>query len=107
MVECYSWYFHLVYRAWHGIATIKRNLRKTTIQEKIDFWQQHKAKKDYDNNSNERPPNILVVGLDSTSRINFNRNMQQTRKLLESLDAVEMFGYTKGFTIFCFLAFDA
>jgi hypothetical protein len=42
------------------------------------------------------PPNILIIGQDSTSRLNFRRHMRKTLKILESLGAVEMFGYTRG-----------
>lgn len=38
---------------------------------------------------------ILVVGLDSVSRLNFHRMMPKTVKALQSLGAVEMLGYTK------------
>ncbi|XP_029676775.1 uncharacterized protein LOC115243716 isoform X1 [Formica exsecta] len=39
--------------------------------------------------------NVLVIGLDSVSRMNFHRMMPKTVKLLHSLGAVEMLGYTK------------
>ncbi|XP_014478819.1 PREDICTED: uncharacterized protein LOC106746589 isoform X2 [Dinoponera quadriceps] len=38
---------------------------------------------------------ILVIGLDSVSRLNFHRMMPMTVKALQSLGAVEMLGYTK------------
>lgn len=38
---------------------------------------------------------VLIVGLDSISRLNFHRMMPKTVKALQSLDAVEMLGYTK------------
>ncbi|EFN87029.1 hypothetical protein EAI_05930 [Harpegnathos saltator] len=38
---------------------------------------------------------ILVIGLDSISRLNFHRMMPMTVKALHSLGAVEMLGYTK------------
>ncbi|XP_025074094.1 uncharacterized protein LOC105427274 [Pogonomyrmex barbatus] len=38
---------------------------------------------------------VLVVGLDSVSRMNFHRMMPKTVKSLQSLGAVEMLGYTK------------
>lgn len=42
------------------------------------------------------PPNIIVLGIDSTSRLNFLRYMSQTIEVLESLGAKEMLGFTKG-----------
>ena len=38
---------------------------------------------------------ILIVGLDSVSRVNFHRQMPRTVRALEDLDAVEMLGYNK------------
>ncbi|EFN74161.1 hypothetical protein EAG_14073 [Camponotus floridanus] len=38
---------------------------------------------------------ILVLGIDSVSRMNFHRMMPKTVKLLHSLNAVEMLGFTK------------
>lgn len=38
---------------------------------------------------------VLVLGIDSVSRMNFHRMMPKTVKLLRSLGAVEMLGYTK------------
>ncbi|KAH6928885.1 hypothetical protein HPB50_020693 [Hyalomma asiaticum] len=44
----------------------------------------------------ERPINVLVLGIDSTSRMNFDRHMKRTRKLVtEELLAFEFFGYNK------------
>ncbi|XP_012139050.1 uncharacterized protein LOC100878029 isoform X2 [Megachile rotundata] len=39
--------------------------------------------------------NLLIVGIDSVSRINFHRMMPHTVQALQSLGAVEMLGYTK------------
>ncbi|XP_037521409.1 uncharacterized protein LOC119398649 [Rhipicephalus sanguineus] len=40
--------------------------------------------------------NVLVLGIDSTSRMNFNRHMKRTRRLLlGKLNAFELFGYNK------------
>ncbi|KAH7987130.1 hypothetical protein HPB51_026545 [Rhipicephalus microplus] len=44
----------------------------------------------------ERPVNVLVLGIDSTSRLNFDRHMKRTRKLLtKELLAFEFVGYNK------------
>ncbi|KAH8001167.1 hypothetical protein HPB51_026324 [Rhipicephalus microplus] len=44
----------------------------------------------------ERPVNVLVLGIDSTSRLNFDCHMKRTRKLLtEELFAFEFLGYNK------------
>ncbi|XP_076625546.1 uncharacterized protein LOC143343961 isoform X1 [Colletes latitarsis] len=38
---------------------------------------------------------LLIVGLDSVSRLNFHRMMPRTVQALQDLEAVEMLGYTK------------
>jgi hypothetical protein len=43
----------------------------------------------------ERPPNVIMIGMDSTSRLNFRRSMFKTRQILEQIGAHEMLGYTK------------
>lgn len=44
-----------------------------------------------------RPPNILVIGWDSSSRNNFHRFMHRTVDILENIiKPVEMVGYNKG-----------
>lgn len=42
------------------------------------------------------PPNVVLLGIDSMSRLSFQRNMKKTRKYLQEIGAVEMLGYTKG-----------
>ncbi|XP_046386569.1 uncharacterized protein LOC124156216 isoform X2 [Ischnura elegans] len=39
--------------------------------------------------------NLLILGLDASSRQNFHRQMPQTREFLEELGAVELVGYNK------------
>lgn len=42
------------------------------------------------------PPNVVLLGIDSMSRLSFQRNMKKTRMYLQEIGAVEMLGYTKG-----------
>ncbi|CAH1954114.1 unnamed protein product [Acanthoscelides obtectus] len=42
-----------------------------------------------------KPLNVLVVGLDAVSRLNLHRQMPDTLKYLQQLEAVEMLGYNK------------
>lgn len=96
MVQC-SW-SHLTqvhYRGFHGVATSEGNARKSIIQHKVDYWDK-KRTSGPTTNIHDEPPNIIVVGIDSTSRINFRRNMFKTFRTLKNLGAIEMFGYTKG-----------
>ncbi|OXA63650.1 hypothetical protein Fcan01_03216, partial [Folsomia candida] len=77
------------YRMWHGIATTSNIERKHLIKRKLEFWKKHKTETNY------RPPNILIIGHDSTSRLNFRRQMPKTLTVLENLGAVEMLGYMR------------
>ncbi|XP_071448112.1 uncharacterized protein [Hetaerina americana] len=39
--------------------------------------------------------NLLIIGLDASSRMNFHRQMPRTREFLEELGAIELVGYNK------------
>lgn len=41
------------------------------------------------------PLNVLVIGIDAVSRLNFHRQMPKTIEILENLNAVELLGYNK------------
>lgn len=45
--------------------------------------------------ANDRKINLLVLGLDSVSRINFRRQMQKSTRFLSQLGNIEMLGYNK------------
>lgn len=93
MVECGRIKFPAVavpYRAFHGKAAISSESSKSQmIAKKIDFWKNRKP-------DEVLPPNVIIFGLDSTSRLNFRRNMFEAKAFLESVGAVEMNGYVKG-----------
>lgn len=44
----------------------------------------------------DRPPNVLLIGIDTNSRLNSRRQLHQSLKILRELGAIEMLGYTKG-----------
>jgi hypothetical protein len=82
------------YRMFHGSAFAAERHSNSTVKRKEKFWQTNNGKVNiYDVIA---PPNILIIGQDSTSRLNFRRFMRKTLGILESLGAVEMLGYTKG-----------
>lgn len=94
MVECGSIKFIPVavrYRAFHASAVVKGSQKSQNVEKKILHW------KSEDAGQERLPPNVLIFGLDSTSRLNFRRNMFETRRFLENIGAVEMLGYTKGY----------
>ncbi|XP_032676135.1 uncharacterized protein LOC116846422 isoform X2 [Odontomachus brunneus] len=58
-------------------------------------WVEDRCKQALDTDTANDRLSMLVIGLDSISRLNFHRMMPMTVKALQSLGAVEMFGYTK------------
>jgi hypothetical protein len=86
----------VTYSAFH--ASPHNALLKGKAKQKVDFWRRRRStsSSNVPPPSDEIPPNILIIGHDSTSRLNFRRHMTKTVKILESLGAVEMMGYTKG-----------
>ncbi len=42
------------------------------------------------------PPSVILLGVDTMSRLNSVRNFEKSRAVLKSIGAVEMKGYTKG-----------
>jgi hypothetical protein len=78
------------YRGFHAFASITNSKQGDKVRKKIKYW------KLANEDAGPIPPNVLILGIDSTSRLNFRRNMFKTRKILEELEAVEMMGYTKG-----------
>ena len=86
-VKCMSkyWPFFLdvVYQDYHALV---QPMKSSATREKIKTWK----------DVTKIPPSVVILGMDSISRLNFQRTMPKTRELLESLGAVEMLGYTKG-----------
>jgi hypothetical protein len=89
MIEC-SWVsrVNILYRGFHT-STFTNSSK---ISSKSSQWT-HNLKSEF----LTPPPNILIIEQDSTSRLNFRRNMHETLKILqEELGAVEILGFTKG-----------
>jgi hypothetical protein len=84
-------YKSVTYRGFHGNANTNKTLENPRVKRKVEFWQNNRKNAD-----DEIPPNILLVGQDSTSRMNFRRHMNKTLEILHSLGAIEMKGHTKG-----------
>jgi len=95
--------------SFHAMALVPTT---SNVTAKINYWQDAKRK----NPGVKKPPDVVIIGvllyfvlfklfksrlwfffkIDSMSRLSFTRTMSHTRKVLEGLGAVEMFGYTKG-----------
>ncbi|XP_076280793.1 uncharacterized protein LOC143209265 isoform X2 [Lasioglossum baleicum] len=71
-----------IYKDYHAFLP-----RFRSIEKKYEGSKAAKAKSEY--------LSVLMIGLDSVSRINFHRMMPKTVGALEKLGAVEMLGYTK------------
>jgi len=71
----------ILYKQFHPVV-----LESSIEQSKLNYWKK----------LNLLPPNVLILGVDSMSRANFRRSMPETKKFLEEIGAVELFGHTKG-----------
>lgn len=80
------------YEKFHAIPV----LTNPEIQSKINFWKNCTSQKLCRTSFSSVPPNVLVIGIGSTSRLNFRRFMNRTVNFLTKLGAVEMMGYSKG-----------
>lgn len=80
-VECKNDTNAIVYRDYHAFPQ-----RKEKVEERC------RTRNTMDNKNRL---SILVVGLDSISRLNFHRTMPNSVKALKSMEAIEMLGYTK------------
>ncbi|CAG7718803.1 unnamed protein product, partial [Allacma fusca] len=57
-------------------------LVKPNVQKKLDFWKDQ-----------EKPPNILILGIDSVSRLHAHRSLPKTLSLLKAMNFLEFKGY--------------
>lgn len=80
-IEC-SRNKEVIYKDYHAFLP-----RFRSIEEKVE--------KVRGANPNTEHLSLLIVGLDSVSRLNFHRMMPKTVQALQKLGAVEMLGYTK------------
>lgn len=86
-----------VYKNFHLIAKIPPGDK--ILAKKLNYWK--KCKKESSckgvKGRKGRPPNVLMIGIDSTSRLNFHRHMPHSKAILQRrLGAIEMNGFTKG-----------
>ncbi|XP_077296279.1 uncharacterized protein LOC143918323 [Arctopsyche grandis] len=67
-----------IYKDFHSFVIIKNNAEKVSATKR-----------------NEYKYNVLVLGIDAVSRLNFHRTMPQTLNLLKDMGAIEFRGYNK------------
>lgn len=74
------------------------NGRNKEIYQDYHFFVKDKQspKKSTDNNQSNKPMSVMVIGIDSVSRLNFHRRMNESVDvLLNELKAIELFGFNK------------
>ncbi|GAB1606921.1 uncharacterized protein LOC115223036 isoform X2, partial [Argonauta hians] len=115
-VQCYDPKNKVIYTNFHAFIPNKNlnlNLKPkenniTAKIEKILMNIKNKSKKDILSNAKKKPTtpkntipfvktpiNILLIGMDSMSRLNFLRQMKMTHEYILKMDAIEMLGYNK------------
>ncbi len=78
-----------IHTHFHLIAVLPNNDKP--LQNKLEYWKERSR-----TSNDSLPPNVLIIGLDSTSRLNFRRMLPGVVSLLKNdLQAVELKGYTK------------
>ncbi|KAL7732040.1 hypothetical protein ACLKA6_015803 [Drosophila palustris] len=83
LVECYAKH-KLIYT--NGHATVPE---RSELRERLDQW----AKTDH--GRGKRAPSVLMIGIDTVSRLNLKRAMPQTYRYLHSKGWFELSGYNK------------
>jgi hypothetical protein len=89
----FLWYFPdrltapLLYTNFHALLPRKQSAE---VEGKVGHWKTRKRA------SRSRPPSVLIIGIDSTSRLAFRRSMPATINVLQTMGAHEIKGYTKG-----------
>lgn len=95
----------LHYKNFHLVAAFSNDTDNFKhFSDKISFWKNCRVSRENTSaycktiQKHGSPPNVLLIGIDSTSRLNFHRFLKKTVNVLEKkLGAVEMTGYTKGY----------
>uniref|UniRef100_A0A0L8FM57 Uncharacterized protein n=2 Tax=Octopus bimaculoides TaxID=37653 RepID=A0A0L8FM57_OCTBM len=94
-VQCFNRDNDIIYTNFH--AFVQRN-ESLLEKKKPTYTLEHKISKHPMKNTiltNKLSLNILLIGVDSVSRLNFIRQMPLTRQFLLKHGAFEMFGYNK------------
>ena len=73
------------YSEYHSFLPKKPEVLKR-VQKKI----RHESKM-----MQEDKMNVMILGIDSLSRLNFHRTMKQSKRTLNKLGGIEFFGYNK------------
>jgi hypothetical protein len=74
----------VVYKNYHAFVPLKPEVEKLCQNTRKNIISKNKERL-----------SVLVLGMDAVSRLNFHRQMPKTESLLESMHAIELFGYNK------------
>lgn len=86
-----------IYHDYHYFIQTKRDQAEFSFK-KESRWSENddKVYKEDDNLKRDDNPNVMIIGLDSVSRLNFHRHMNDSVQfLLKELNAIELYGYNK------------
>ncbi|KAJ4441721.1 hypothetical protein ANN_11579 [Periplaneta americana] len=73
-----------IYRNYHAFISLKPEVEKRC--QKV---------RDSSSTGQRERVSVLVVGMDSVSRLNFHRQLPRTLKILQNMKAIELLGYNK------------
>lgn len=93
-ITCYQkQFFKKIHVDFHLVAMFPPEDSRTEVGKKLAFWKEQSSKS---KPTGHNLTSVLIIGMDSTSRLSFHRMMASTIKTLEEqLGAVEMNGFTK------------
>lgn len=75
-----------VYVNGHAMMPERREIR-----ERLNMWRKY----DQDSKAEDKPPSVLMIGIDSISRVNLIRAMPKTARYLYENEWYEMSGFNK------------
>lgn len=79
---------------WEYIQVFCENSNQTQIY--VDFHAFFPSSiKEVEGNDDDGKYNVMILGIDSVSKLNFHRMLNATAKTLENLGAIELHGYNK------------
>lgn len=83
-----------IYEDYHFFMQNKQTTHESTKRKISD--DNKNVPNDDEKNKNNEAMNVMVIGIDSVSRLNFHRRMNETADvLLKNLKAIEMYGFNK------------
>ncbi|CAG7731387.1 unnamed protein product, partial [Allacma fusca] len=81
-------------------SVVPPEIHTNKTRAKVEYWHGERVDSGEDDQMEIKkraslPPNVLILGIDSTSRLHMYRSLKETKEFLMENDFVEMRGYTK------------